>query len=239
MTSTLRIGVWNVEWATARSRGPAVRARLAALQADILVVTEGCEAVLPPDGHVVTSGDDYGYRRVSGRRKVLLWSRRAWQDLDAVGSTALPPGRFVAASTTTAIGPARVLGVCIPWKDAHVTTGQRNRRAWQDHLTYLEALRRVVEGDTASALVIAGDFNQRVPREGQPQHVYDALERALGPRLHVATAGLVPGASTSPIDHVAHTGSLVASRVEAWPRLADDGRELSDHEGVTVELSLR
>jgi hypothetical protein len=144
MDRELRIGVWNVQWATPRSRGPEVRTKLDALGADVLVVTEGCEAVLPDRGHVVTSSSDYGYRLVRGRRKVLLWSRQPWETIDTLGAAALPSGRFVAATTSTPIGDVRVLGVCIPWKDAHVSTGQRSRRPWEDHLTYLRELRAVV-----------------------------------------------------------------------------------------------
>jgi hypothetical protein len=35
-------------------------------------------------GYTVTSMEDYGYRAVNGRRKVLLWSRDPWTDVDTV-----------------------------------------------------------------------------------------------------------------------------------------------------------
>lgn len=236
MDRSLRVGVWNVQWATARSRGPDVRSKLEAPSADVLVVTEGCEAVLPPGGHVVTSSEDYGYRLVRGRRKVLLWSKRPWEEVDTLGSAALPSGRFVAATTSTPIGVVRVLGVCIPWKDAHVSTGRRDRRVWQHHLAYLDELRAIVARQVAGPVVMAGDFNQRVPRDGQPLQVYEALERALTPQLRVATAGKVVGSSGSLIDHVAYSAHLAPARVEAWSRLAETGRQLSDHDGVCVQF---
>ncbi len=239
MDRTLRICVWNLQWATPRSRGPEVRKQLEGLGADILVVTEGCAADLPSGGHVVTSSQDYGYRLVRGRRKVLLWSSQPWEDVDALGAAALPPGRFVAATTSTPIGDVRVLGVCIPWKDAHVSTGQRNRSPWQDHLTYLEGLRAIVAQQAASALVVAGDFNQRVPRQRQPTEVFQALERALEPRLHIATSGTVAGTDARLIDHLAHSEPLAALSVRAWSRYDENGRQLSDHDGVCVHLAAR
>ncbi len=231
----LRVGVWNVQWATARSRGPGVRKRLEALRANVLVITEGCEAVLPLGGHVVTSSEDYGYRLVLGRRKVLLWSRHPWEDIDVLGTPALPSGRFVAATTSTPVGTVRVLGVCIPWKDAHVSTGQRNRCVWQDHLNYLHELRAIVARQGPGPVVLAGDFNQRVPRERQPKHVFDALQRALDPALQLATSGRVAGAGGRLIDHVAHSAALAPSKVEAWSRQDEAGHQLSDHDGVCVE----
>ena len=84
---------------------------------------------------------------------------------------------------------------------------------------------------------MAGDFNQRVPRDGQPIQVYVALERALAPQLRIATAGKVAGASGSLIDHVAHSACLAPSKVEAWSRVAETGRHLSDHDGVCVQFA--
>lgn len=86
-TRTARIGVWNVQWATPRSkRAPHIQKILRELKADVLVVTEGVEGILPGGGHVVTSAEDYGYPIKKGRRKVLVWSRNPWTNVDAVGS---------------------------------------------------------------------------------------------------------------------------------------------------------
>jgi len=146
-----RLATWNVEWATPGTRrGDRVAAVLLDL-ADVMVVTECTLGVLPP-GHVVAGGSDWGYRVDDPtRRKVALWSRWPWTDVDPVGHPDLPPGRFVAATTSTPIGDLRVVGVCIPWAGAHVSTGRRDRRQWQDHEQYLRVLPDVLAGPTSAA----------------------------------------------------------------------------------------
>ena len=91
---SLDVATWNVEWATPGTRrGDRVAAVLLDL-ADVMVVTECTLGVLPP-GHVVAGGDDWGYRVDDPtRRKVALWSRWPWRDVDPVGHPDLPPGRF-------------------------------------------------------------------------------------------------------------------------------------------------
>ncbi len=68
---------------------------------------------------------------------MLLWSKRPWSVVDPAGSEALPSGRLVAGITQTDLGPLTVVGVCIPWRDAHVRTGRKDRDPWQDHESWL------------------------------------------------------------------------------------------------------
>lgn len=67
--------LWNVEWATTRSRrGTAIRGIIADLQPDLICMTEGTAAMLPDAGHTIEASADYGYGATGERRKVLLWS---------------------------------------------------------------------------------------------------------------------------------------------------------------------
>ena len=70
---SIRVGTWNVQWATPHARrAPLLAEVLAAPDCDILCVTEGDAGVLPDGGHVIDAGTDWGYRlRNPGRRKVL------------------------------------------------------------------------------------------------------------------------------------------------------------------------
>ena len=111
----------------------------------------------------------------------------------------------VAATTSTSIGDVRVIGVCIPWRDAHVRTGRKDRRAWQDHLAYLDGLDRVLAQADDAKLIVAGDFNQRVPRKRQPFKVFEALEAAIPPGWPVVTEGLCDASGAATIDHVVVT----------------------------------
>lgn len=107
-------------------RGRAIKDILEDARCDILCVTEGHKQILPVGGHVIDAGPDWGCPIKEGRRKVLLWSRRPWTDVDTVGSEDLPGGRFVKGITETASGSSlTVIGVCIPWAGAHVSGGRK------------------------------------------------------------------------------------------------------------------
>jgi hypothetical protein len=95
-------------------------------------------------GHWISADPDYGYSQPGNRRKVMLWSRSSWSSVDRVGSTRIPGGRFVSGTTATSIGPVTFLGVCIPWRDAHVRTGRKDRSGWEDHSAYLMGLKRLL-----------------------------------------------------------------------------------------------
>lgn len=85
---TVRIVNWNVAWATKRSdRSPELLRRIRQEEPDVICLTEAYADFLDElGGHVITSGADYGYAPVPGRRKVLLWSREPWSEVDELGS---------------------------------------------------------------------------------------------------------------------------------------------------------
>ena len=234
-TSEMRISTWNLQWATTRSaRGRRVAEVLAAVDADVIVLTEGCAAVLPAGGHIIDAGSDWGYRVDDpARRKVLMWSKHPWTDVDSVGAEELPPGRLVAGSTVTPIGEVRMIGVCVPWQGAHVTYGRRDRRPWEDHTLFLEALGPLLHS-SGGPTVLAGDFNQRIPRTTQPEVVAGLLSAALK-GFEVPTAGV---SEPRLIDHIAHSPDLCAVGQPKLIHKLVDGIELSDHTGVHLGLAL-
>ena len=52
----------------------------------IYLSTEGYENLLPKDGYIISSHEDYGYKTKKGRRKVILWSKNKWTEVDQIGS---------------------------------------------------------------------------------------------------------------------------------------------------------
>lgn len=233
----LRIGTWNAEWARPSTpRGEAVRAALQAPDCDVLCVTEGYAGLLPHEGYLIDAGPDWGYRAPPGRRKVLLWSRRPWREVDRVGCESLPGGRFVAGTTETPLGRVCFLGVCIPWAGAHVATGRKDRKQWQDHREWLAGFEALPFRQGATRTVVLGDFNQRFPRKRVPKLVHEALLQSLGD-LVVATAGGLEEAPGLSIDHIAHTRDLrIRGRIGIWSRSTMEGLRLSDHFGVWGEF---
>lgn len=228
------VATWNAEWATPSSdRGARISAVLANAAADILVVTEGVRALLPASGSVVEAGSDWGYGSQPSRRKVIVWSRYPLS-CDAVSVGGATHGRLAVATAATPEGRLRVIGVCIPWRDAHVRTGRSDAQPWSEHLEYLDQLAEVLAGlEDVLPTVITGDFNQRVPRGRQPIAVAERLREVLaGWTIH--TAGTL---SYGPhIDHIATNGRLSLESVRDWPASDQRGR-LSDHTGVACRLS--
>ncbi len=121
----------------------------------------------------------YGYGEKGARRKVVLWSQAPWTSVEVIGEPTLPGGRFVAATTTTLLGEIRFIGVCIPWKDAHVRTGRKDRAAWDDHSHYPNGLQSVLCNTPMDRRILFGDFNQTIPRKRAPLDLFTRLAARL------------------------------------------------------------
>jgi len=201
-------------------------------------VTEGFAGILPDGGHVIDAGPDWGYPIRKGRRKVLLWSKLPWTPhTHAIGSEEFPKGRFVAGVTETPSGAClTVVGACIPWSHAHVNTGSKDRKPWQDHKSWLAGFEKLRCQFVKSRTVILGDFNQRIPWTWVPHTVHAALLRAFK-GFQFATAGKLPEGQTL-IDHIAHTEDVTRRSIEIWPKESVDGKSLSDHFGVWSDFDL-
>lgn len=234
----LRVSVFNCQWRASTSGDAAViRKRVLANSPDIVCLTEAYRDFFGSEGHLIEAAPEYGYPIVEGRRKVMLWSRQPWTSADAHGSDQLPPGRFVAGRTTTSIGEINVVGVCIPWARAHVSSGNRNRRPWEDHLAYLSVLNDLLPAPVLQTLVI-GDFNQRVPLKFQSQLAFDALSAALLTRMTLATGGDIEPIGKQAIDHICHGRDMECERAISLSNVADDGRLISDHFGIDAVFRL-
>lgn len=229
----ISVATWNTEWRTPNSdAGRRIAAILATTGSDIIVVTEGVRGLLPEGGYIVDAGPDWGYARESFRRKVIVWSRYPLT-LESIGTEGGTRGRLVVATAALPAGPVRIVGVCIPWRDAHVKTGRGDAQPWSEHLDHLDQLEELLAGfgDTVP-IVIAGDFNQRIPRGRQPVRVAERLNEVFsGWTIH--TAGALPNGPH--IDHIATNRRLVLHSVRDWPASDHLGR-LSDHAGVVCRL---
>ncbi len=234
-SAALAVATWNAQWAALKTdRGSRVAAKLRSTDADVIVVTEGVRGLLPADGDAIDAGPDWGYAPKPDRRKVIVWSRFPLA-IEKVGAEGATLARLAVATTATAGGPVRIIGVCIPWRDAHVTTGRSDASPWSEHLDYLDRLEDLLGTFDASVpTVIAGDFNQRIPRVSQPVRVSARLAEVLaGWTAH--TAG--PMTYGPHIDHIATSAHLTCRSASDWPNTDDVGR-LSDHSGVSCRFDL-
>lgn len=230
-----KIGIltWNTAWRRPHSpAGLKFKDILKKFDPHLVCLTE-TYADFFTEGHTVCSDLDYGYVAKQERRKVLIWSKTPWHGVDAVGCPAMPSGRFASACTNIEGLQIRFVGVCVPWRSAHVTTGRRDKRHWEDHEKYLDGLSEYMEEAVLKNLCIAGDFNQTIPKTRQPSVVYEKLMGCLkGFRIH---EGNIDPAAASSIDHIIATPDMMVVRHEIISAI-QDGIRLSDHDGLYKEF---
>lgn len=233
----LTIATWNLEWAAPRSdRGRTMTALLEAVNADVICLTEAFTGNLPNYGDVIEAEADYGYPIKKGRRKVILWTRHKWTDIDQIGHPDLPRGRFAAGTLVSPFGKVRVIGVCIPWAAAHVSTGRRDRVRWEDHTRFLEVIGRHIGQRTSDPTLILGDFNQTIPRLRQPIAVFDKLEEdLLSVGFNAVTAGVETSEGGLLIDHILHSPEVEGKFQSLLPQTLG-GKRLTDHTGVVCQI---
>ncbi len=236
---TTRVLTWNLERSKPESpRGAAATDYLFSQEPDVMVITEARTTFPERGGHTLWCEPLLDAHFGKDERKVLIWSKEPWTDIDSVGAEGLDQTRYIAASTETPDGPLTVMGVCIPWHMAEVVyrTGEK-RKPWELHLEYLAVLSQMLR-DAGGPLVVAGDFNQQVPRQKYGHRAAaEALESTFEP-MDIATAGQLEGCQKVGIDHIAISNDLRAERVSGWPNVID-GKRLSDHDGAGVDIGQR
>ena len=181
----------------------------------MISLTEGYESLLPQDGHIISSNEDYGYKTKNGRRKVILWSKDRWTDIDQIGSKEIPTGRFISGVTNG----IKIIGLCIPWRFAHVSTGRKDRKPWEDHLSFIKNL-----SFSNEKTIILGDFNQNIPKKNQPEIVFSSFKNKIdGFNLLTTNMGLM---------HIVSSKDLKAESVK---RISTDNN--SDHDGISCLIN--
>ena len=235
----LSIVTWNVQWATPRSRAPHLLDRIDRHEPEVICLTETHHDLLSQRGYSICSQPDYGYR-ITDRRKVLLWSRQPWAEVDDLGIDTLPPGRFVSGVTQMSLGEVTVVGICIPWFGSRTEArrGDTRKRRWEDHGRFLDGLPQVLERLSDERVIVIGDFNQIIgPASRAPAELRRALQEAFPPGMRIVTSDLAFEGRAS-IDHIALSANLAATSVSPLSNLRE-GKKLSDHFGVAAHLSAR
>ena len=240
----MRAITWNVQWATPRSRRtPEILSRIDRHAPEVVCLTETHSGLLPMlsrGGHAICSQPDYGYPIKECRRKVALWSRQPWDQIDAVGIDSMPPGRFVSGVTQTSLGAVTVIGVCIPWFGSRTEARRKSERKkrWEDHEQYLACLTEILGDYSPNRMMVMGDFNQIVgPGSRARRELQLALQDAFSPKMTIATAELTFRGRGS-IDHIALSKDLTSESVDVISNIHDGGK-LSDHFGVVASVSAR
>ena len=226
----MKILIWNTEWAKPKSkREQIIKDIVQNFSPDIICITEGYLETWKEFGYVISSTEDYGCNLIEGRRKVILISKEPWENVNEVGDINMPSGRFISGKTKS----IDVIGVCIPWKDAHVNSCKRDKKAWEDHLEYLKGLQSVLIQKQNKTFVM-GDFNQRIPKKYSRQDVYDLMLKTFED-FTIETQNNIQPIDKLSIDHFASKNSEKCELIESIDNI-QDGVRLSDHFGLKIIL---
>ena len=231
---------WNVEWATPNSRRTAeILGRINRHVPEVACLTETHAGLLSQHGHTICSQPDYGYTVKKDRRKVMLWSREPWNQVDDTENDSMPPGRFVSGVTQSSVGETAVIGICIPWFRSRTEASRKveRRMPWADHEQYLVGLSEVLERAELKRLIVMGDFNQIIGQGSRARpELRLALRKAFPPSMRIATSDLAFQGRRS-IDHIALSADWAIGSLGVISNI-HEGRKLTDHFGVVANLTV-
>jgi hypothetical protein len=242
--TTIRIANWNLRRA-GEGRQADLRWCMQQQEADIWVLTETRLSMSPGDSYRCIASSDVRQAIGSGaERWVSIWTslpggeqrRTGDSEYSACAVLADPSGGILA-----------IYGTILPWAGhswgGHPSAGARAYCAAL--AAQAEDWRRLAE--ETEAVCVTGDFNQDL----SDKHYYMSAEARRQLRRTLSECGLtaVTGGADDPvrrlgdgthacIDHICLSSALesrMTGRSTAWPAKRD-GRTLSDHPGVLVEL---
>ncbi|MDX1292373.1 MAG: endonuclease/exonuclease/phosphatase family protein [Hyphomonas sp.] len=238
----MRVVNWNIE-----RRGPhswqaaSLASEIQSLEPDLVFLTEAHHDSLSQMGGFTIDhpGYDAG-RKAASERLVLLWSRSEWEALP------LPKNLHSAGGAVlgkTLVGDQTVfcLCICIPWHMCPTIKMDGKVVPWAQHVAFLKEIKPLLREleNTHSPLIVAGDFNRRIPRRWGPIEAYDLLTQAFDGLDIITTEALQPE-NAATIDHIAISSALTSKSVRTLSAIDPERRRpRSDHFGVLAELEIR
>ncbi|WP_295391713.1 endonuclease/exonuclease/phosphatase family protein [uncultured Thiodictyon sp.] len=241
----MRIATWNLE--RPRKGGEIKNAlllqRMREIDADIWVLTEASEAVFLPGYYAVATPPLDGYHR-PGETSTAVLSR--WPIIGEAPTW--DPRLSVCAKVAAPSGTVHVYGTIIAY--ANDKGQSETSKRWVEHRRSIEKhrsdwLKLSQSHSSQTPLVVAGDFNQSRDGSGwyQDKFSVDLLSDVLRQSgLQCVTEQdfrKTQGLSRASIDHICLPEQLAGcvSKVAAWEG-AVDGRAVSDHNGVYVQIDI-
>lgn len=233
----MRIVNWNIE-----RHGPdswqarSLLDEIARLDPDLLCLTEAWESSAAPLGGFAVSAAGAAWSSEHAlERKVLLWSRSEWRDVQPVDALEAT-GSAITGLTLLGSTEVRIVGLCIPYHFANPFGQEPRAKPWSQHERFLEELAPLLrQWRQEGPVMVLGDFNQFIPRVWGPKRSYELMEAAFE-SYDIVTGGETKGIKACAIDHVAFAGDLIATDVVGRSAQTNDGRKRSDHFGVVVDF---
>lgn len=233
----VRIVNWNIERRVPSSwQAKSLVDEISELVPDVICLTEAWKQSLESvGGYSISSRGVAWSNQHPDERKVLMWSRKPWEDIEVVERLE-KTGSAVTGLTSIGHRRIRFVGICIPYHFASPLGQEPRKKPWRQHEEYLHALKPLLEQwRHEGTVIVVGDYNRRIPYSWGPKRSYELLETALDGYI-IATPGKLPGVDEKSIDHVAYCGDLEHSFACGRSAKAPDGRGRSDHFGVVVDF---
>jgi hypothetical protein len=257
----MRIATWNLE--RPKASGPladvknkAIQAQLDRLGADIWILTE-TNGVIQPSGYESVPSERMPGRG-PGENSTTIWSRYPikgqvttleGQPTRVMAGQPRPLGYYVngpdnsvavCADIETPHGDLRVYGTIITWHADKGPTG--TAKNWDEQYVSIEAHAQDWQRLGQDRVIcVAGDFNMTLktpPDRGS----YGTVKgrQLLQEALHEAGLVCVTADSPGGIDHICLSQAWATKVIAtgSWLAYLPDGREVSDHPGVWVDLEL-
>jgi hypothetical protein len=239
----MRVATWNLNRCRpgGSARAEQLQSRMAAVAADVWVLTETHRDFPPCPGYRLVSHSADAPDRDTGRGEcwVAIWSR-------------LPAERVELTADLERVAAARVggyvvvVGTVLPWLADDRHPDVRGEAAFRARLAEQAADWRRLGREPGSGLCVAGDFNQDLLTSG---HYYGSKQGREALREALASAGLecLTGGEDDPlagvqgiacIDHICVRGLRPNGprRSTGWPVPGELPNGLTDHYGVWVEF---
>ena len=241
---------WNTQADRLSVRTPRFeksRQLVARHDADVVCLTEAFPESMPEGGETVTSDlSEWKRHEDRGARKVVLWSRFGWTDVDRTGF-----GESARRTIRARDYDIRRNGPYGRWHVHSVSRlphkgkmGTRTKGRWEGACEYLDALCDdiLAQRGFRKRTILLGDFNLEIPPRGYPprKSVVNRKREAAFSGWTVPTAGVWdnPALDRNFKDHIALSPNVRAGPPQFFSRFDSDGSELSDHNGVCIEIEL-
>jgi hypothetical protein len=243
----LKIATWNVNRVLPKqvARKDAMVGWLSRIDADVWVLTETHDALLPGIEYASVSTGQPDRPGKPGERWATIWSRLPVEPLPPTRD----PARSVAALVRPTTGrPLVVYGTVLPWlgstwRDFPAADGAAFQAALAAQLAdWIDLVSRFPEAD----FCVLGDLNQDLSdryhygSRANRTALLDALRTVGLSALTAAPADpvRVVAPNWASIDHICVPARIAQLRpaLEAWPPGSAPDRRLSDHFGVAADL---
>lgn len=248
----IRIATWNID----RAKSPApIREKIATIAPDLLVLTEASNHIdLGPEYGCLKSEE---FERYEGHPWITIWTK--WRILELIPT--FNSFRTACCLVDSPLGPLIVYGTIIPYHMAGVSGNrypETGKRAWQMHVEDITLQSRDWERIRSDfrdiPMIVAGDFNQTRDGNGRSYGTSEGRKSLSSELLRnkmvcmteldfAATGHINQHPKTAKtrrnIDHICLSDELSSKyRIEAgaWDNFTPEGKLMSDHNGVYIDL---